>query len=234
MKIPGESQLKLSVYDYDFTLMPGSSDQMLGETTIDLEDRWFHKVLPRPLRHLHAGKGPLTLVDPATQVWQRMGGDEEEDDDVDWSYIQAMHGRPKLIEGRDLFHPEASTSRGKLFMWAEIISASDARSKEPVNFEAPQAMEIEIRVIIWALASYSTDESSMDYYVKTYLHGDAKKKKETDTHWRCKNRAPQWNWRHKHKVSLWLLLVAFSILRSMISYPCPRLRCLRCPDFGPH
>jgi hypothetical protein len=43
MKIPGESQLKLSVYDWDRFHLPGSSDTLIGETVIDLEDRYFHK-----------------------------------------------------------------------------------------------------------------------------------------------------------------------------------------------
>jgi hypothetical protein len=68
VSIPGDSTLKLSVYDWDRFHLPGTvplpasrrrlclccrsvkppspvtqSDTLIGETSIDIEDRWFHK-----------------------------------------------------------------------------------------------------------------------------------------------------------------------------------------------
>ena len=38
-ELPGASQLKVSVMDYDTF----GGDDVIGKTTIDLEDRWFSK-----------------------------------------------------------------------------------------------------------------------------------------------------------------------------------------------
>ena len=111
-------------------------------------------------------------------------------------------GPPKPIEARDLAHPTTSTSQGKLYMWLEILPAGEARMRPPVNFERPPEMKIEVRVIVWAMTGYSTSERSVDYFVKTYLKGDARRKRETDTHWRSKSGSAQWNWRHKHVVEV--------------------------------
>jgi hypothetical protein len=39
MKIPGESQLKVTISDWDRFHMPGTGDTLIGETVVDLEDR---------------------------------------------------------------------------------------------------------------------------------------------------------------------------------------------------
>jgi len=169
MKIPGESQLKVSVFDWDRFHLPGTSDTLIGETVIDLEDRYFHK------------------------KWKALGQGTPQ---------ALVGGPPKPIEARDLMVPESNNSQGKVYMWAEILPAGEARSRKTVTFERPPEMDIEVRVIVWALSGFSTDESSQDYFVKTYLKGEPRKKRETDTHWRSKTGAAQWNWRHKHTVSV--------------------------------
>mmetsp|Transcript_30125 Transcript_30125/g.35520 ORF Transcript_30125/g.35520 Transcript_30125/m.35520 type:complete len:1909 (+) Transcript_30125:29-5755(+) len=169
MKIPGESQLKISVYDWDRFHLPGSSDTLIGETIVDVEDRYFHK------------------------NWKSLG---------ELSDQKPLTGAPKPIEARDLFIPESSNSQGKVYLWLEVMPAGEARALKPVNFNRPPPMEIEVRVILWALSGYSCDESSQDYFVKTYLKGAPRKKKETDTHWRSKTGSAQWNWRHKHIIEV--------------------------------
>jgi len=169
MKIPGESQLKLSVYDWDRFHLPGTSDTLIGETTVDLEDRYFHK------------------------GWKALGAG---------TFQAGTTGPPKLIEARDLFIPESNNSQGKLYMWVEILPAGEARARPPVTFDRPPEQNMEVRVIVWGLSGYSGEGSSEDYYVKTYLKGQPKKKMETDTHWRSKTGGAQWNWRHKHQVKV--------------------------------
>jgi hypothetical protein len=169
MKIPGESQLKISVFDWDRFHLPGSSDSIIGETVVDIEDRYFHK------------------------KWKSLG---------DYSEQRPLTGNPKPIEARDLFVPDSSNSQGKIYMWLEVLPAGEARMLKPINFERPPPLEVEVRVILWALSGYSCDESSQDYFVKTYLKGKPRKKKETDTHWRSKTGSAQWNWRHKHVIEV--------------------------------
>ena len=63
---------------------------MIGETTIDLEDRWFHK------------------------KWQAIGGSGEATEEQ-----RKSTGAPKYIEARDLHHPTKSNSQGKLYFAPE-------------------------------------------------------------------------------------------------------------------
>lgn len=169
IKMPGESQLKISVFDWDRFHMPGSSDTLIGETIIDLEDRYYQN------------------------IWKALG----------MNTVQAnISGPPKPIEARDLTHPISSTSQGKLFLWVEILTAGEARMHAPVKFERPPPANLEVRVIIWAMNGFSSSENSLDYFVKTYLKGNARQKRETDTHWRSKTGSAQWNWRHKHAIEV--------------------------------
>lgn len=165
MKIPGESQFKVQVYDWNGFF----GDTFIGETVIDLEDRYFHK------------------------SWKSLGKESAQ---------AGVSGPPKPIEARDLFSNESGNSQGKVYLWAEILPAGVARALQPVPFERPPEQELEVRVIVWAMSGFSTDESSQDYYVKTYLKGLPKKKKETDTHWFSKSGSAQWNWRHKHVIQV--------------------------------
>ncbi len=165
IKIPGESQLKVGVYDWERFF----GDSFIGETTIDLEDRFFHK------------------------KWKELGRNSEQ---------AALTGAPKPIEARDLTTPESANSQGKLFLWVEILPAGEARATKPVKFERPPPQSVEVRVIVWALTGYAAAESSIDYYVRTYLKGAPKKKKDTDTHWFSKTGSAQWNWRLKHVVEV--------------------------------
>lgn len=169
IKIPGESQLKLSVYDWDRFHLPGTYDTLIGETVIDLEDRYFHK------------------------KWKALGMGTPQCNTT---------GVPKPIEGRDLRIPDSSNSQGKLYLWCEILPAGDARGLPPVTFEKPPATDVEVRVTVWALSGYVADDNSVDYFVKTYLKGQPRKKKETDTHYRSKTGSAQWNYRHKHSVTV--------------------------------
>jgi hypothetical protein len=169
MKIPGESQLKISVYDWDRFHLPGTGDTLIGETVVDIEDRYFHK------------------------KWKALGERSDQ---------KPLTGPPKPIEARDLFCPDSSNSQGKVYLWLEVMPTGEARMVKPVNFDRPPEMGIEVRLIVWALSGYSASENSQDYFVKTYLRGSPKKKKETDTHWRSKTGSAQWNWRHKHAITV--------------------------------
>lgn len=112
-------------------LHKGNSDTLIGETTIDLEDRWFHK------------------------KWQAIGATGEATEEQ-----RKVTGAPKYIEARDLHHPTKSNSQGKLYLWVEIIAIADARAKPPVVFLAPEEIEIEVRVIVWAMRDFDTPETS--------------------------------------------------------------------------
>ena len=49
---------------------------------------------------------------------------------------------------------------------------------------------------------FKPTRTPQDYYVSTYLRGNANRKRETDTHWRSKTGSAEWNYRHKHRVKV--------------------------------
>jgi len=55
---PGPSQLKVQIYDWNRFL----SDQLIGETIIDLEDRWFHPKW-QDMGHDHARAKTVSIAD---------------------------------------------------------------------------------------------------------------------------------------------------------------------------
>jgi len=183
VNIPGDSQLKVQVFDWDrFT-----SDDLIGETVIDLEDRWFSK------------------------KWQWIGGTEwykekskdmTDADDVK-SRIEKL-GFLKPIEVRDLYHASSTNPQGQVKLWCDIIPDTLARGLEADVVEPPEPMMCEVRVICWK----SKDVVSMEYsglndlFCKFWMTDNSKLKKNTDTHWRCKEGKGSWNYRIKFDIEL--------------------------------
>jgi hypothetical protein len=166
--IPGESRLRVKIFDYDRF----GSDDLIGQTEIDLEDRWF------------------------SSEWRALGASDPR---------AGLSGPFRPVEMRDLWSPASSISQGQISMWLEILTTNEARRYPMTELKPPPAMSVEIRVICWR----SKDVVSMDdftglndLYAKFWLESSPKIKKETDTHWRCKNGKGSWNYRLTFDVDL--------------------------------
>uniref|UniRef100_H3HD60 C2 domain-containing protein n=1 Tax=Phytophthora ramorum TaxID=164328 RepID=H3HD60_PHYRM len=159
------SQLDISVWDRGLV-----SDQLIGSTTIDLEERWFHR------------------------EWQEIGEGR--------SSPRKRDSNLKPIEYRHLYVPQSrSTSQGFLQLWVDILTTQEAARIEPVDICPPAPKTFEVRVVIWRAENVQDQAQSEinDYFVKAWMEsgGDSgsSRAESTDTHWRCANGKPCWNWR---------------------------------------
>ncbi|CAM9731769.1 unnamed protein product, partial [Ectocarpus sp. 13 AM-2016] len=113
--MPGESQLKLKLYDYDRF----GADELIGETVIDLEDRWFSR-----------GWHDLESQDPVAS--ERRG--------IDGPY--------KPLELRDLSVPTSANPQGQVMMWLDILTLPQARRYPPVTMEPPSPLKVDQQKIL--------------------------------------------------------------------------------------
>ncbi|RLN32134.1 hypothetical protein BBJ28_00019767 [Nothophytophthora sp. Chile5] len=165
--LPGASHLEIAVWDRGLV-----SDELIGATTIDLEDRWFHR------------------------EWQQIGEGHP-------SHGKAVGGL-KPIEYRHLYVPQSrSTSQGFLQLWVDILTAQEAARVLPVDISPPEPKAFEVRVVVWRAENVQDQVQSEinDYFVKAWMEGGgvsgSSRAESTDTHWRCSNGKPCWNWRLK-------------------------------------
>eukprot|EP00903_Cladosiphon_okamuranus_P014837 g13738.t1 len=170
--MPGESQLKLKLYDYDRF----GADELIGQTVIDLEDRWFSR-----------GWHDLESQDPIAT--ERRGS----------------KGPYKPLEMRDLSVPTSTNPQGQVMMWLDILTLTQARRYPPVPMEPPSSLKVEVRVVVWRsedVVACNDFSGLRDLYCRMWMETDSKKKRDTDTHWRCKNGKGSWNYRLKFDVDL--------------------------------
>ncbi|KAG6610266.1 dysferlin-like protein [Phytophthora cinnamomi] len=161
--LPGASQLDISVWDRGVVL-----DQLIGSTTIDLEERWFHR------------------------EWQEIEGRSSRKKDSNL----------KPIEYRHLYVAQSrTTSQGFLQLWVDILTTQEAVRVEPVDISPPARKRFEVRVVIWRAENVQDQDQSEinDYFVKAWMESGggsgSSHAESTDTHWRCSNGRPCWNWR---------------------------------------
>ncbi|KAF4030285.1 C2 domain [Phytophthora infestans] len=159
--LPGASQLDINVWDRGLV-----SDQLIGSTTIDLEERWFHR------------------------EWQEIGA------------ANASEKRLKPIEYRHLYVPQnRTTSQGFLQLWVDILATQEAARIDPVDISLPAPKTFEVRVVVWRAENVQDQSQSEinDYFVKAWMESwgvsGSSRAESTDTHWRCSNGKPCWNWR---------------------------------------
>ena len=174
-ELPGAGQLVIKVMDYDTF----GTDDMIGRTVIDLEDRWFD------------------------DRWQKLGSDTKTDATpaepggmVRWA--------AKPLELREIHQPpNTSLAHGRLETWVDILLPSEATAFPPDDVSLPPIATFEVRVIIWKakdVVSMDSLTNMNDTYVKAVIEGT--EPKLTDIHWRAKKGKASWNWRMKFDVEL--------------------------------
>eukprot|EP00752_Nemacystus_decipiens_P012043 g10677.t1 len=167
--LPGASQLQIDVVDYDDI----GRDELIGRTTIDLEDRWF---------------------DTRWQAWGLQNRSEE---------LNNMRFQTKPLETRTLLVPTSLAPQGQLRCWLDIMSTEDARAFPPDDVSLPPNLDFEVRVVFWKckdVVSMDTVTDQNDLFVRSWVEGCDSQ--ETDTHWFAKKGKGSFNWRMKFKVSL--------------------------------
>lgn len=173
-ELPGESQLELIVMDNDLI----GSDDVIGRTVIDLEDRWFDN------------------------RWQQIGREsriETGDDPAD------MRWDVKHLERRSIYVPSSNTAQGVVECWVDILTPAEAGVFDPDDVALPPRQIFEMRMVIWKCkdvppADTFGGQNMTDMYVKCWPEGC--NGQETDTHWRAKKGKGSFNWRFIFDVEL--------------------------------
>jgi hypothetical protein len=183
--LPGASELKLEVLDYDFFAIPtlptglskalstavGSTvdgDDFVGATLIDLEDRWFDA------------------------KWQELGLSPERQE------------RRKPLEVRPLFAPSSTLPQGSLRLWVDILTGAEMNVVKPLDISLPPPQTFEVRVIVYKAKNVTAGDFTdlSDLFVKSWLQNRDDKSQSTDTHWRARHGCASFNWRMKFDVEL--------------------------------
>lgn len=143
-QLPGPSLLKIQMWNKNTFL----SDKFMGETIIDLEERWFH---PK-----------WTKLDQAKPVEVGMSfiwcvGDEELTLFVVVMQTRRVHFIKTTLELRrycidrsvsftsfEFFLKPSSVSQGILMMWVDIMTAAEAQQFPPVPIGGPEKRKFEV------------------------------------------------------------------------------------------
>ena len=151
-----------------------TSDDLIGSTSIDLEERIMSK------------------------CWLAAG---HQDDSV---YPL------KPLEIRRLYAPGSKQSRGTLKLWLDIFTTKEAQQFAPIDISI-EPEPFMLRVVVWQVKGARnmdpiTKQNDM-YVLGRLLCADldgkvSTSRKQTDTHWRCKNGEGSFNWRWNFPVTL--------------------------------
>lgn len=183
-ELPGASELRVELLDYDFFAIPGiphglskgivsvgttvDGDDFVGATLLDLEDRWF------------------------SSKWQQLGatGDSYE--------------KRKPLEVRPLFAPSSTLPQGNLRLWVDILTPHEIKKVAPLDISLPPIQKFEVRVIVYKAKNVTPGDFTdlSDLLVKCWLQNKDDKAQATDTHWRAKNGKASFNWRMKFDLEL--------------------------------
>ena len=172
-ELPGASQLKLKLMDKDLIL----SDELIGETHIDLEDRWFDS---RWQSEEIGGKATVNDKDPTAGRW-----------------------RVYPVEQRPLHIPSSTEPRGIVLCWVDILRPAEATAFLPEDIALPPGQLFEVRVVIWKAKDVPAMDNMggmSDLFCKVWPEGC--EPQVTDTHWRAKKGKASWNWRLLFDVEL--------------------------------
>ena len=173
-ELPGTSQLSIEIMDKDD--FGSISDDLIGKTIIDLEDRIFDT------------------------RWQELGK-ESESIPADGAGKRRWHTKP--LECRSLYTPTNKCPQGVLHCWVDIMKPEAALVFPADDVSLPPKQIFEVRVVIWKskdVPPMDSFEGMSDLFVKCWPEGC--KPQETDTHWRCKKGKASWNWRLLFDVEL--------------------------------
>ena len=173
-RIPGQSMLQIELRDHQPHFW--QKHQLIGQTTIDLEDRWFHR------------------------KWQALGRNRQAPGFL--ADYDGFRQQLKPLELRNLTLPGSELAQGQIEMWLEICPKKEASYVKMVELASPPEKKFELRIVCWR-AEDVPKRLGKDIYVDFGLAlPEAGKKKSTDIHFRCKDGRPAWNYRIKLPVTL--------------------------------
>jgi hypothetical protein len=114
-ELPGAGLLEIEVKDYD----EWTSDDLIGKTVIDLEDRWFD------------------------ERWKLMGLENKN------TAADRLRWATKPLETRELFIPTSHSPQGNLECWVDIMPTSEADMFPIDDITLPPSQVYECQLVVW-------------------------------------------------------------------------------------
>jgi hypothetical protein len=104
-------------------------DTLIGETYIDVEDRWFNPHWQELLKPLPSQPSPA-VNNPISKI-------------PNPSKLQTP------IETLQFFLRGESNSRASAQVWIDILPEAEARTDPPLQIRMPPPVDLELRIIVW-------------------------------------------------------------------------------------
>jgi len=190
------------------------ADSLIGQTSIDLEDRYFgdpHLTLRRTLEiYKRQYKKRITGISGKSKENKQMKKDLEEIHKKIILKISDMNKTqlPKLpVEFRELSHPDKKQSQGIIEMWAEIFPEKESKLHPPSVIKPPARDIYEIRLIVWETKDIVlADGDHVDIYIKVMFNPNGWSQEEiskaTDIHYNSQDGRGEFNYRMKFPLEL--------------------------------
>uniref|UniRef100_A0A8C3NHD2 Uncharacterized protein n=1 Tax=Geospiza parvula TaxID=87175 RepID=A0A8C3NHD2_GEOPR len=212
VSFPMESELTVAIFDHDLV----GSDDLIGETKIDLENPFYSKhrancgVATQYDFYARKTQSLLQSTDGRRSKWtikySRGVADENLSLDVEHKALYVLqHWKEmpgygyKLVPEHVVF--ALFSRQGSLHMWIDMFP-NDVPAPPPVSVKPRLPVSYELRVIIWNMDNVILDdvnpvtgEPSSDIYVKSWIKGLDHDKQETDVHFNSLTGEGNFNWR---------------------------------------
>uniref|UniRef100_A0A8C5C2A9 C2 domain-containing protein n=1 Tax=Gadus morhua TaxID=8049 RepID=A0A8C5C2A9_GADMO len=205
--LPLEKDLRVALFDYDML----SKDEKIGETVIDLENRFLSRHGARTKYRLHEMQDhdifPILHVcvcvcvfpDDGKPLNPHLGPLMER---LSLLILRGLGLIPEHVETRPLYSPlQPEIQQGRLMMWVDVFPKSLGPPGPPFNITQRKAKKFFLRCIIWNTVDVILDDVSIsgekmsDIYVKGWLHGHEHNKQKTDVHYRSLGGEGNFNYR---------------------------------------
>eukprot|EP00731_Ephydatia_muelleri_P021722 Em0014g313a len=212
--IPLDHTLQVTVMDWDLT----SADDLIGTTTIDLENRLIsqHRAtcglsgsyFKRGVCAWRDCEQPSEILENFCRLhnfsepeWRGTGVVVVDGVIHDLTVYGAGAGA-RARETRTLYNPaQPGISQGSLHMWVDIFPRQGRIIPPPVNITPRKPEKFFLRIVVWNTVDVELNETSAitgedmsDIYVKGWLQGQDKTQK-TDVHYRSLDGEGNFNWR---------------------------------------
>ncbi|KAK3276739.1 hypothetical protein CYMTET_15213, partial [Cymbomonas tetramitiformis] len=169
--LPGMSNMVVSVYDWD----KYTSDDLVGKTIIDLEQRWF------------------------SEEWQKLTTPTTDSEGNRTAAMMPLERRVLTPSG-----DSEEQSQGALDMWLEMFHEVEERDNPVMDITPAPPVMVEMRCVVYEARNMTAKDVATlqnDLYIRVIVQGiDGKgniyqQAQETDTHWLASGGKGSFNYR---------------------------------------
>ena len=212
--LPEEHQLEIKIMDKAYA---SYADSLIGQTTIDLENRLYGNMLFMTNHSLEIEME--SIKEPIKETKKKAKKDKK----LKKKLLQLMTRQKHMIaeyrkmkaieqilipvEFRELTHPTKNQAQGIVEMWTEIYTEEQAKKIEIQKMQTIKKETYEIRLVVWETRDVPlVDGDDVDIWVRVTFDPTGRPEdeveKRTDVHNNSKTGWGQFNWRFKFDITI--------------------------------